>query len=332
MVQTDTGVGPVEMVRSQRQEARSIGLHALAAAGMYVSPLLLFVPAAFISSGLRHGRRGLIGAIAGSAIILAVGTWILGSASFSVRELTGILRLILTIGIPAAIITGMIRRSSGLGPILLTALLLSVGGFVLVEGLMRASASFSPYQAIVAEFDAASQPTLEFYRRAGVGEQTLEAMTRISRTMVGTFVPAILTIITALMFVFSLVMIPRLPWGRSAAPSLLFRNFRLPDVFLFGFVAGGISPLLGGTARTIGLNLLVVVGFLYLLQGLAIFRAIVLRAGFGPVGNLIAWALLLLMALNGIAAFVLFLAGLFDSFFDFRKPRKKGESNESDSD
>ncbi len=330
MIQTDAGLEPVGFAPMQGREMRSIGLHALAAAVMYVSPLLLFVPAAFISSGLRHGRRGVIGSIAGSTLILGLVTLILGGAQ--VTLVTGLLRLVMTVGIPAAVATAMIRRSVRSGSVLLTSLVLSTGGFLLVEGMMSATMDFSPYGAIVEELRSATEPTLAMYRQMGVSATTLEAMSHASAVLVNQFVPSLLIIITAMMFVFSLVMIPRLPWGRSASPSLLFRSLQLPDLLLFGFVFGGISPLMRGGWQTAGWNVLVVVSFLYVLQGLAIYRAIVLRLGFRAVGNVMAWGLLLILMLNGVGLFLVFLAGLFDPFFDFRKFKSKGESDESDSD
>ena len=333
MVESNTRIDPVETAGAPHPpEGRSIGLHALAAAVMYVSPLLLFVPAAFISAGLRHGRKGIIGAVFGSAAILLAVAAVFGGPGVSNEDFAGILRMVLTVGLPAAIATDLIRRSVPFGRILVVALFVSLLGFFGAEALMRSGASYSPYGAILTEFRTASEPTIEFYRSMGMSQEQLDVMSRFSETLVSTFVPSVLIVITALMFLFSLVMLPRIPWGRETAPLLLFRTFALPDTMLFAFVLGGVSPLLSGLPRTIGLNVLVVVLFLYLVQGLAVFRAIVLRMKLGAVGSVAAWGLLGMMMLNGIGPFLLFLAGLFDPFFDFRKSRKKGDEDESDSD
>ena len=106
MVESDTRIDPVDTAGSPSpSEGRSIGLHALAAAVMYVSPLLLFVPAALISAGLRHGRKGTLGAVFGSAAILLLVATIFGAPGVSNQDFAGILRMVLTVGLPAAIAT-----------------------------------------------------------------------------------------------------------------------------------------------------------------------------------------------------------------------------------
>jgi len=333
MVDSTTPMNRVGTTESHGpSEARSIGLHALAAAVMYVSPLLLFVPAAYMSAGLRHGRRGLIGAIGGSALVLGVLSLATGPGGIAVRDVSGLLRLVVTVGLPSAWAVFMIRRGARLGLILVGALAIGFLGFLGLEGTMRVVKGYSPYAGIVSEFDVASKPTMEIYRQAGIDSDTLGMMERFSKALVSRFVPSVLAVITALMFLFSLIMLPRLPWTRETAPALLFRGFAMPDWVAVIFVIAGLSPLVRGGPRTAGLNLLVVVGFLYLVQGLAVFRAIVLRLRLRAMGNVVAYGLLGLMMLNGIAPVLLFAVGLFDTFFDFRNYKPKGDSDESDSD
>ena len=69
--------------------------------------------------------------------------------------------------------------------------------------------------------------------------------------------------------------------------------------------------------------------FLYLLQGLAIFRALLVAVGAGFGGVMFGYLLLGLLTITGIAPFLLSIAGLFDSFFDFRHFRRKDHSDES---
>jgi hypothetical protein len=77
----------------------------------------------------------------------------------------------------------------------------------------------------------------------------------------------------------------------------------------------------------------VVVLFLYLLQGLAIFRSLLAAIGINGVGLLFAFLLLGFLTFTaGVAPILLTIAGLFDSFFDFRKFRRKDDSNESHTD
>jgi hypothetical protein len=81
--------------------------------------------------------------------------------------------------------------------------------------------------------------------------------------------------------------------------------------------------------QRIGANILAVVTFLYLLQGLAIVRSLLAAAGAGFVGVTFAYLMLGLLTLTGIGPLLLSIAGLFDSFFDFRKFKRKDHSDES---
>jgi len=94
-------------------------------------------------------------------------------------------------------------------------------------------------------------------------------------------------------------------------------------------VLGGLSPLGTGTVQRIGANILLVTAFLYVLQGLAVFRTVV-AAGRGAFA-LFAWGTLGLLTITGIAPVLLGIAGLFDSFFDFRHLNRKDHSDESHS-
>lgn len=333
MVESSAPMTKIGMTESPGPSpARSISLHAVAAAVMYVTPFLLFVPAAYMSAGLRHGRRGLVGAVGGSALILLFASLVTSGGALAVRDGSALLRLVLTIGVPSAWAVWQIRRGAKIGTILIGALAIGFLAFLVLEGTMRATEDYSPYAGIVSEFSVASKPTLEIYRKAGLDNKTLQMMERFSTELIARFIPSVLAVITGLMFLFSLIMLPRLPWSRGTAPALLFREFAMPEWFVVTFVVAGLTPLAHGTLRTIGLNLLVVVGFLFLLQGLSVFRAIVLRLHFRAVGNVVAYGLLALMMLNGIAPVLLFAVGLFDPFFDFRHYKPKGDNDESDSD
>jgi hypothetical protein len=76
-----------------------------------------------------------------------------------------------------------------------------------------------------------------------------------------------------------------------------------------------------------------VVLFLYFLQGLAIFRSLLAAVGINGLGLFFAFVFLgFLTCTGGIAPILLTIAGLFDSFFDFRKFKRKDDSNESHTD
>jgi hypothetical protein len=318
--------------RPAGRAAGNIALHATLAALMYHTAMSLFIPAAFIHSALRNGRRGLWAAVAGASLLLALIAPLLASSASTQAALSSLARFILEIGLPSAAAAALVLRAVPFGSVLVTAVGASLGGFMATELAMRQLMNFSPYGMIVGNFKAMAQAAVDFYRTQGMPAETLRGMERISDAVVSGFMPALLLCVTALMFALSLAIIPRLPAGRATGTTYLFRNLSLPDSLLFAFVAGGLSPLASGALRSAGLNLLIAVAFLYMLQGLAIIRSMILKMGFGPLGTMIAWLVVALLVVYGAAPLALAILGLFDSFFDFRKLHRKESSDESNTD
>jgi Predicted membrane protein (DUF2232) len=114
------------------------------------------------------------------------------------------------------------------------------------------------------------------------------------------------------------------PLGAPLAP---FREFRFADAWVWGVVAGAavwITPVLAGL-KAAALNLLVVLGALYLLRGLAITIAFAAVAGIPPT------ALALGFALSAVLALPLFFLvpglatlGITDTWLEFRRRLARG--------
>lgn len=335
MTLTTTEVDPMLIpdTRPAGSRARSSVFHALVAAVLWLLPMLpMFVPATFISSGLRNGWKGMFGSIAGAAALLSL---VLVNATPAQRftYASQIALLVTEIGLGAVAATLLIRRGRSSGSVLLAGVLGSSAGFLLTELTVRALSGKSMYAEVVQAFRENAKAMVEVWRTRGMTQDVLSAMQQASETLASSFIPAILVVGMTMSFAMSLMLIPRLPVGiRGVGDMLRFRALRFPDWLLLAFVAGGLSPLADGVVQKIGLNVLVVVVFLYFLQGLAILRALLAKLQLGFFGMAMTFALLLLLTQFFIAPVALFLAGLFDPFFDFRKLNRKEEKNESDSD
>jgi uncharacterized protein YybS (DUF2232 family) len=94
-----------------------------------------------------------------------------------------------------------------------------------------------------------------------------------------------------------------------------FENLRLPLVLSVVFVGAG-AAVLAPQLRPLSYNVLLGLGFLYVLQGVAVVTFYASRLAAPP---LLRAAVLLLVLVNPWAPQVLALLGLFDLFFDFRK-------------
>ncbi len=341
---TDTPLHGTTTAISFGRSLRYVAGYAILVAVMLVSPLFVFIPAALFYSTVRHGRRTSWAAlIAGSAlagILVVAGAnapqTTLAEAHMSLAYLVA---LILGVGLPAMAVTAMVERTESFGRILLTAIVFSVIGLAATETSMRQITGFSPFADQVVSARATAAKLVTTYQHAGIPS---DAVTFLRKWMeIGVYcLPAFLLIDVALVFVLSIILFGRLRAWRDvverrsppASQPYLFRNLSLPEWLLFAFVVGGLSPLASGLMQRIGANVLALVTFLYLLQGLAIFRAFLAAAGAGFFGMVFAYVILGLLTLTGIGPLLLSVAGLFDSFFDFRKYNRKDHSDESHSD
>lgn len=330
-------------VRTLGKRLRSTLGYVILATLMLVTPLFVFLPAALFHCAIRNGRRAswiVLPLAAGITLLLLIPAahapqTTAAQANSSYSYLLGV---VLAIGLPALLVMPMVERGERFGRVLLFALLLAVGGMLATEVIVQATMSFSPYAEQVA---GARETTASFtaaYVKAGVPSEAIRFLRKWMN--IGIFVlPAFLLIDVAVVFVLSLVMLGRLPaWRQFAlrrsvpAPApYLFRNLSLPEWLLFAFVIGGLSPLVSGMPQRIGANILAVVTFLYLLQGLAIFRSFVAATGAGFAGTFFAYGMLGVLTMTGIAPLLLSIAGLFDTFFDFRHFNRKDHSDESHS-
>jgi len=218
----------------------------------------------------------------------------------------------------------------------MTAVIFASLGLAATEMSMRAGTGFSPFEDQVTGARVTAEKFIAAYQHAGIPPDAIGFLRRWME--IGVYcLPAFLLVDIVLVFILSLVLFGRMRAWRDVlerrpvgTPSpYLFRNLSLPDWLLFGFIVGGLSPLASGMLQRVGANVLAIVAFLYLLQGLAIFRWLLVAAGAGFLGVMFAYTILAVLTLTGIAPLLLSVTGLFDSFFDFRKFTRKDHSDES---
>lgn len=325
------------------RQVRSVIGYSLLTALMIVTPMLVFVPAALLHCAIRNGRRAAwVVLVLSLALASLYGAAVPASApdaqNMAWSYLAGVA---LAITLPAMAAIPMVERGEKFGRVLVFLLAGAVVGLALTETASRLLLSFSPYAAQVAEAKQTSVQFVQIYRAKGMPAD----MVQLAERWIGfsTFVlPAVILINISLVFILSLLMLGRLKaWRELAARrgdtdalgAYLFRNFALPDWLLFAFILGGLTPLVHGLLQKVAANTLTIVAFLYILQGLAIFRFMLTAMGVGVMGTMLGWLLLIFLTLTGVGPLLLGVAGLFDSFFDFRHFKKrKDDSNESHSD
>jgi hypothetical protein len=325
---------------SGKPAARSFVIHAGLTVLMLVTQVVTLLPAVLLHCGVRLGRR---------AAWLALAVGIAFAAFFTAFEVvTGPLprsdyaylgALILCIALPTMAILPLVQRGETFGRVLLVALIFAVGGMLLAELGSRAVLGFSLYADQVEVTRKSGAAFAEMYAKVGV--QASAAAKKLTELAVFC-TPGFRVIDVSVVLLLSLLLFGRLRGWRAAvegsdvslATPYLFRNLAFPDWLLFAFVVGGVSPLMKGVAQHVGANILAVVVFLYLVQGLAIFRSLLVTFGAGLGVSLLAYAMLIVLTFAGfVAPLLLGMAGLFDSFFDFRHfMKRKDDSDESHSD
>jgi hypothetical protein len=324
---------------------RSVLAHVLVTTLMIVTGLLVFVPAALFHCGLRSGRRAawLTGIVAMAIAAFFVGAVPAPDANQTRMAWAELAAFGLAVVLPSLLALPLVEQGVRFGRLLALLLLGSTIGLAAVELGSRALTSFSPFAFHSAQAKQGGAMMLEFYRKSGIPPEGMRAMERWFGYWSENLLPGLMLVMLAMIFVLSLLMLGRLKtWrdrvARSANPiesagAYLFRNFAVPDWVLLAFIAGGLTPLTTGLLHKVAANALFLAVFLYLLQGLAVFRYVLAAIGGGFAGAMLGWMLLAFLMLTMIGPLVLGLAGLFDPFFDFRHYKKrKDDSHESHSD
>ena len=342
----ETTLSPSEPValpdRSFGRVVRSVVGYALAIALMIVTPIVVFVPAALFHCALRNGRRA---AWATFALAFALGGAYVATVS-SPAELymawTYLAAVGVAIAVPSLVVLPLVERGEAFGRVLAFLLLGSALGLALTEIGSRTLLGFSPYAAQLQQAKVSNAGVVQLYRANHAGPDMVRFAEKWSDYSLFVL-PGSMLIVISLVFILSLMMLGRLPawrnWvARRGDPAMggvyYFRNLALPDWLLFAFILGGLTPLATGMFQKVAANTLAVVVFLYILQGLAIFRFMLVAVSAGITGTLLAWTLLGFLTLaGGVGPLLLGVAGLFDPFFDFRHFKKrKDDSHESHSD
>lgn len=325
--------------------ARSVLGYALLVTLMFFTPLFVFVPVALFACGMRNGKVGVTVSLSIAALFSWLVTMqIVHSSSVTpadaAMEYAYLLGQVLAIAIPALVVLPLVERGESFGRVLLTAVLVGITGLAVTEAVMQARFGFSPYQEHLVRGRETAAQAMAMYQKAGVPPDSIHKLS-IGFDLALSCLPALFLFTIIIVFVLSLVMFGRLKAWRefmargANAPAekppvmgaYLFRNLSLPDWLLFAFIIGGLTPLASGVLQKVTGNILAVVAFLYLVQGLAIFRSLLVAVGAGLGGVIFSY--LILITLLPISTFLLSIAGLFDSFFDFRHFRRKDHSDES---
>lgn len=201
-------------------------------------------------------------------------------------------RIGLAVGVPSAVIFGIVMAS-------VLSIARENGAAV-----MDVIAGWS--DGIVGESRRASENML-----SGSELQEFQDMLAVMRERIVTLFPSIVLTGSAFILWLNVVLISFKNKGLS------LREWKSPDWLIAGFILAGILSVLPiERLSDIGLNLLIVVGQVYFLQGLAIV-AVFMGERAWPA--LLRWPIYILILIQIYMMVIVAGLGLFDAWFDFRK-------------
>ena len=325
------------------RQVRSVAGYSLLMTLMIVTGIPVFVPAALLHCAIRNGKRAAWAVLVVVLLVVSLyGASVPATAPDAQKMAWSYLgAVVLALALPTMASVPLVERGEKFGRVLTFMLVGSMIGFALTEITAQRFLAFSPYASFVADAKLTAAQLLTAARASGAQAEAVRTNEQVFAWALQV-VPGMLLMHVSVLFILSLLMVGRLNAWRpltdrgnvtEALGNYRFRNFALPDWFLFAFILGGLTPLASGMLQKVAANTLTVVAFLYILQGLAIFRFLLVAMGAGFAGTMLGWLLLVLLTFTGVGPLLLGLAGLFDPFFDFRHFKKrKDDSHESHSD
>jgi len=174
--------------------------------------------------------------------------------------------------------------------------------------------------------ESSTDQAIAIYSKQGLSKEDLEMLTQgiqQAGALIAKVFPALLLValgsIAALnmsvLFSLAARWLPNLPQPDR------FQSFRNPDPLVWVVIAAGFSMLLPQPdLQRAALNLLIVSGFAYFLQGLAIVLTFFQRISVPPLARFIFWLVLTFQPYLVVA--ISFL-GIFDIWANFRTPKEK---------
>ena len=284
--------------------------------GMYFVPLLIiFIPLPFVIHGIRNGIKNNIISMAMTALIVGI-----------ILDMPSAVILLLMFAPLSIALNYCIKNRKKTSEIIL----ISTGSFFI--SLLIIVAIFNNptdlngaqgYEELITEMVTIQTDKL---KEMGVTNtqilKDLELLEYAYEYMLITL-PSILVIISAFVSCFNYLLITlvsrRMGYGIAGSPK--FSKFKLPDNIIMGSGIMFISAIAMGWLNipyhnALLLNISLLVGFIFLIQGLAVIDFLLIKAKIRLFFRMI---LLFMNVIFVPMSGVLFFIGMFDSVFDMRK-------------
>jgi uncharacterized protein YybS (DUF2232 family) len=202
---------------------------------------------------------------------------------------------------------------------------------VLVAGIAAycMSTDLDLHQYISAEITSSLNQALTIYEKGGVKGEDLDLVKQSMKTVADLLYrlyPAFVTIMLIIMAGCNLALLKKTSSISALALNIGdFASFKNPEMLVWLFLASGFSMLTPSPlVATPALNILMIVGLCYFLQGMAVVSTVIARQTFSKVLRIILYVTLILQPyLAGVLAII----GLFDLWADFRTIKLDKQEN-----
>lgn len=187
-------------------------------------------------------------------------------------------------------------------------------------------ANFDLQGTILQGIDTSINQAIKVYEKQGLKGEDLQMVSQGMQqagALIGRIFPSLLLVALGSLAALNMMLLFRI--AARYLPDLPqpedFQKFRNPDSLVWVVIAAGFAMLLPyPEIDRVALNLLIVTGFIYFLQGLAVTLAFFQRIALPGLARIIFW---LFLAFQPYMALAVAIIGIFDIWGNFRNPREK---------
>lgn len=284
--------------------------------GMYFAPLLIiFIPLPFVIIGIRNGLKNNIISMAITSLIVGI-----------VLDMPSAVVLLLMFAPLSIGLNYCIKKRKKTSEVIIITTLAFFLSLLIITAVGKYSAELSGSGETQQQITEMITLQGDKLREMGVSNtqilKDMEILEAAYEYMLITL-PALLAIISVFVsyfnYLLAVLILRKMGYGLVSSPK--FSRFKLPDNIIMGSGVMFISVIIMGKLNlpyhnALLLNITLLVGFIFLIQGLAVIDFLLIKAKIKLFFRMILLFInLIFVPMSG----VLFFVGMFDSVFDMRK-------------
>jgi uncharacterized protein YybS (DUF2232 family) len=269
-------------------------------------------PAAYY--GIKSGR------ITGAAIVVVSAT-----SMAIMGDVTFLLFFMLQSGVISLALPAFLLAGKGGAKSIAYTVALNLGAILVLAVIYGVTQRANPHAQVLKVINASISQVSSLYEQIGVKGDELKALQsgmQQAGALIGRVYPSLLVVSLAVVAGMNLGLLLKFSARLPALPATGdFKSFKNPEQLVWALIVAGFAMLLNNQqVSTAALNLLVVIVFLYFIQGTAIISQFFTRHAVPGFVRVIFYIFLALQPYLVVAVAAL---GIFDIWGDFRSPKKQ---------